>query len=600
MTAVIAAVVQALSESMAVSVVLKVTLATGVALVAVRCARTASASLRHLILVSALAISLALPLASAVMPSVWITVRAAPRTEAAAGAARTEPAPRAGGQDSRPLDSAHDSRVSLSAWAFLVWAVGAAVCLLPVGLGLRQMRRLRRWAIPWMERHGEVQRLSAEFGLGRRIDLLLHEAVRGPVTCGVLRSAIVFPAAAQAWSDDDVRRAVVHELAHVWRGDWLVNGLARAICALYWFHPLVWACARGARLEAERACDDVVLRREDPVQYAAQLVALARRMAAGGEGPLVAMANRGDLATRVAAVLEPRVRRAGLRRPHRMVAALAAAVGVLLLAPVRVTTQAGATIDLTADVAFEVASLRRNVSGDPARGRREPGGRFTATGTPVITYIRMAFGGLPDDRILRVPDWVRSERYDLVAKVPDGSELAMGQLLRSLLRDRFGFAAHVETRDLPTYELVVARRDGGLGPALQPASCDCTGDQAEAGCRQGPPLPSFPEFNGPSCALLGQPGRRVVRGYPMSTVAQSLGGLVERVVIDKTGLAGVWNLEVTFTDPLANPDAAGGLQPSDEPSLFTALQEQLGLRLEPSRGPVDVLVIDRIERPTEN
>jgi uncharacterized protein (TIGR03435 family) len=154
--------------------------------------------------------------------------------------------------------------------------------------------------------------------------------------------------------------------------------------------------------------------------------------------------------------------------------------------------------------AFEVASIKRNVSGDPGRGRTEPGGRFTATSAPVIQLIRLAYDNLAPDRILNVPEWVMSERYDVIAKAPEGTPpRTMGLLMRSLLQDRFAFEAHFETREMPIYELVLARQDGKLGPNLQQASCDCTKNTLEQECRPGAPVPSFPEFDGMTCMQLG-------------------------------------------------------------------------------------------------
>lgn len=249
--------------------------------------------------------------------------------------------------------------------------------------------------------------------------------------------------------------------------------------------------------------------------------------------------------------------------------------------------------------AFEVASIKRNLSGAPSRGQTQPGGRFTATSAPALQFIRLAFDNLSPDRIVNVPDWVTSERYDLVAKAPDGVQLAgaMGVLMQSLLRERFAFAAHFETREMPIYELVLARSDRQPGVNLTRAACDCTGNRAEAGCRQTVPLPSIPELDGLTCMQVSGPGRWIVRGYPLQIAIRDVDG---RPVVDKTGLTGTWNMELEFTpdDPL--PSVAGPLPfPSENaPSFFTALQEQLGLELQAARGPVSVLVIDRIERPT--
>jgi beta-lactamase regulating signal transducer with metallopeptidase domain len=140
--------------------------------------------------------------------------------------------------------------------------------------------------------------------VSKPIALLLHENIVGPMTFGVVRPVIVFPPDARTWSGDDLLRALTHELEHIRRRDWLILCIARTVCALYWFHPLVWMSWRQLRLEAERASDDAVVRRAEPTAYADQLVALAQRVTATRGRPLLAMANHGDLPARVTAVLD--------------------------------------------------------------------------------------------------------------------------------------------------------------------------------------------------------------------------------------------------------------------------------------------------------
>src|SRR5690606_37608319 len=149
---------------------------------------------------------------------------------------------------------------------------------------------------------------ASDFGIRRRVQVLLHESLSGPMTCGVIRPAIILPKDAQTWAADDVHRAIIHELEHVRRADWLSQCLARAIAACYWFHPLVWVAWRQLALEAERACDDAVLRASEAAEYADQLVLLAQRLSTSRQ-PQLAMANRSDLATRVLAVLDGGQRR---------------------------------------------------------------------------------------------------------------------------------------------------------------------------------------------------------------------------------------------------------------------------------------------------
>ena len=170
----------------------------------------------------------------------------------------------------------------------------------------------------------------------------MHDSLAGPMTCGVLRPAIVLPRDAECWEAADLERAVVHEVEHVRRRDWLTNCLARSICAAYWFHPLVWMAWRRLLVEAERSADDAVLERSEATAYADQLVGLAERVSACAKSPSPAMANRADLAARIAAVLDARQQR-GRAGAYRL--SLVCAAGALLLAslaPLRMVAAAQA------------------------------------------------------------------------------------------------------------------------------------------------------------------------------------------------------------------------------------------------------------------
>jgi bla regulator protein blaR1 len=152
----------------------------------------------------------------------------------------------------------------------------------------------------------------------------------------------------------------------------------------------------------------------------------------------------------------------------------------------------------------------------------------------------------------------------------------------------------METRELPIYTLVVARSDGTFGPRMSVSKNDCAR-------REGRPL--APPPGPPVCNWFGRPGSMIAGGIRIETLVEMLSRNVERPVIDRTGLTGFYDFELTFNPgtPLPPPPAgAPPLAPTDPdaPSLFTALQGQLGLKLDATRGPVEVLVIDRIERPT--
>jgi bla regulator protein blaR1 len=267
--------------------------------------------------------------------------------------------------------------------------------------------------------------------------------------------------------------------------------------------------------------------------------------------------------------------------------------------------------------AFEVASIKPNNSGD---GRvmmgMQPGGRFTATNITLKMLIRNAYQ-LQDFQIVGAPNWIDSEHYDIVAKGEDGlapEPLSLDRtgpnriqlMIRALLAERFQLTVHNENRELPIYALVVARSDGKLGPQLQKSEVDCNAVFAAARGRGGMPPPPGPPQQGerPQCGIRVGMGNLAMGGAALSQFANSLAMFTGRTVQDKTGLTGSYDVNLTWTpDQMPQrPPGAPELPPPDPngPSIFTALQEQLGLKLDSQKGPVAVLVIDRVERPKEN
>ena len=319
----------AVSSSLAASIVAKVTVTTALALSGARMARRSRAAVRHALIAAAFGVLLALPVASLLIPPVRIVAPATPQERivpAAGNAGAISTAATAASAGVVPVDPRPG--LSLSALLLSAWIAGMTLFLLPVAIGVWQVRRLRRSALPW--RHGQsiVDRLSLDAGIRRRVEVLLHETLPGPVTCGAVHPAILLPENAQTWDAEDLTRAIVHELEHVRRGDWIGLCLARALCAVYWFHPLVWIAWRQLGLEAERSCDDAVLGRSEATAYADQLVKLARRLVMA-KSPMLAMANRADLAKRVGAVLDKRQQRG--RAGTLPVALACAAAGLLVL-----------------------------------------------------------------------------------------------------------------------------------------------------------------------------------------------------------------------------------------------------------------------------
>jgi uncharacterized protein (TIGR03435 family) len=254
---------------------------------------------------------------------------------------------------------------------------------------------------------------------------------------------------------------------------------------------------------------------------------------------------------------------------------------------------------------FEVASIKRNTSGGFIGINVQPNGRLVVTNAPVADMIEVAYQ-LQPFQLAGAPDWVMRDAYDVMANgEPDtaplagaGTPVSPTQLrLRELLGDRFKLRMHMEVRELPIYALMRARADGALGARLEQATIDC-------GTNQGPPSgpPALPKpGERPPCRMFITPVSIAAGGVPIAQFASILSRQVGRSVVDRTRLEGLYAFTLEFApNPVAAPGGAAVPPASNAPSLFTALEEQLGLKLQPDRGPVEVLVIDRIDRPSEN
>jgi beta-lactamase regulating signal transducer with metallopeptidase domain len=273
-------------------VVIKASVILVVASLTVTVATRVRAAIRHLILAAAFLALLILPVAIRVLPEQPLPFRIS-AVETAEPLYVTHPldTPRPLAEHSRIVSAA--TPPSWHLWPLgtlltLIWAAGAVIALLPLAVGRRALRQLRREAIDWRTGDSLLRELIGGRRPVRAVSVSLHRAVTGPMTFGVLRPVIVFPPDAVEWRTADLRRALRHELEHVRRADCLIDAVARVTCALYWFHPLAWLSWHRLRLEAERACDDAVVRESEAVAYAEQLVSLAARVSTT-HAPLLAM-----------------------------------------------------------------------------------------------------------------------------------------------------------------------------------------------------------------------------------------------------------------------------------------------------------------------
>jgi uncharacterized protein (TIGR03435 family) len=631
--------------SFAVSILVKATLTTTLALIGAWLARNDRAAVRHLLLAAGFAVLVVLPIASVVVPSISLTVPIAvpeqtppvafeplavggsPDVEASAGA------PSPGATPATPWPS----------WPALllgVWLLGTALFAAPVLAGLSEVRALCRSARAWPRGQELVDRLARELALRRRVDVRLHESLPGPMTCGFVRPVIVVPADGEEWLEEDLRRAIVHELEHVRRGDWLSQCVARIVCATYWFQPLVWVASRQLALEAERACDDAVVRRSsaalgagsEATAYADQLVVLAERRSSGRQ-PQIAMASRHELATRVLAVLDGRQRRGRAGTKWVVLACALSALLVTTMSPLKVVpafAQASTGNEQTPPQRFEAASIKpcrvEDAPPGPARGTAggtnatASPGRMTVPCVTVEQLIYLAYGsygathserlvndeaGTASDatKVRGGPSWVHSQRdkYAVEATAPGTSErtVLMGAMLRTLLEERFHLKIHREAEEVPMYALTVAKSGFKLKP-IKDGECDTD---------LGPPYDvdaAKPRCNSMNSRARGPNTVWTFVNLKVSALASRLSRTVGRHVIDQTAIGDDFIMRLEFHPDENTP---GIVWPAERDadttgpqaaSIFTALEQQLGLKLEKTKAPRGFLVIDQIERPSPN
>jgi uncharacterized protein (TIGR03435 family) len=600
--------------------VARATVIVTLALVGVRLARSARAAVRHVVLAAAFGALLVLPVDSLVAPTVPVAVPVVVHD----AIAPLEIAPMGGtvSPGSPTVSAVKAPGPSMSRWAPLStllvagWAVGAAAFLLPVIVGLWQVRSLRRSGLPWRDGKARVEALAADAKIRRRIEVLLHETLPGPMTCGLAHPAIVLPIDARTWANEDLRRAIVHELEHVRRSDWMSHCLARVVAACYWFHPIVWVAWRQLALEAERACDDAVLRRSDATAYADQLVALAQRLSQASHQPQLAMASRSDLAARVVAVLDsgqPRGR-AGAWCVGAAIAITAMLAAGLSSIRIVAAQQAAQTTAGARRQTFDAATIKPCEAEENPTGARGTAGGTNATFSPgrffvpcvtteQLIYLAYAsYGAREDERLVNDdpgsasnatkirggPAWVHSlrDKYQIEATAAGATErtVLMGAMLRSLLEDRFHLTLHRETEEVALYGLTVAKGGFKLKPMKEG---DCNPD------RVGPIDLSAATPRCGNVTMAGVEGktRWTFGGFTLSALAGQLSRLLGVHVVDQTGITDEFIMRLEFTHEQDVADI-------ESTSVFSALNDQLGLKLVKTKGPRGFLVIDAIERPT--
>jgi uncharacterized protein (TIGR03435 family) len=513
-------------------------------------------------------------------------------------------------------------RSDLNAWLIpLIWLAVAATVLTRFAINLRGLYRLRKAS----EAVTDAGLLAKVVSLGRRVRLWQNDAIGAPVTWGIVRPIILVPAGFEELPAESRDAVIHHELAHIRAHDFLMRGVAEIACALIWFQPLVWIVRRQLREEQELACDDGVLAAGGrPSAYAKLLLDWDSRP---GTVSLIAvgMAHRSCLKRRLYALLDADLRRdtvasAGIAGALFLALAVAlplAAIGFAQAVPIQPAQAAQTPVQATTQPAlgprFDVVAIKPckpgvTTGGDSSPGRLSMGCRLLAgvdnTGLIQVAYNRYARGYLSSFRVIPIeggPDWIHSDAFEIKAESDGQPSILMmqGPMMQAVLEDRFKLRIHRETRQGAVYELTLGKGSPKLKP-LQAGGCT----PVDTG-RPLPPLASDQRY----CRNMVNPRGAVdIEGGTLSALAALLGMALDRPVIDKTGITNQFEIHLVFSpedsaaprpatvDP-GTPAAAGA---SDAPDVFQAIQEQLGLRLTPARGPVDLLVIDHIEKPSEN
>ena len=439
-----------------------------------------------------------------------------------------------------------------------------------------------------------------------------------PVTVGLLHPRIILPRCSQEWPQAQLDAVLAHEGEHIRRHDPLFQWLALLNRALFWFHPLAWWLERKLSGLAEEACDAAVIARGcDAREYSEYLLDLARSVermgrridAIGMAMPGIGLKHR--LRQMLSGVPIPRISRP---RMACTVAVCAAAAGIFA---------AGKLVHAQQGLAFEVASIRPSnpkAGGGRGGGKSKDGGggllpsldrgRFNFSSTLFGLIIR-AYGiaGCGEMRadcalISGGPDWIKKDRFDIQAKMPDGSpdytflQFMRGQtpqlelMLQAMLAERFDLKFHRETKQLPVYALTVMKKGSKLkqasGEMIQLK--DGTSVRNQSLLWTPAPLPDGTR----SDHLI----RMFARDQSMQALVDSLSRLMDRPVLDRTGLKG--NFDITMDYEM---ESDAGDRPGADitgPAMFTAFQEELGLKFEAIRAPVDVLVIDHADKPSAN
>jgi bla regulator protein blaR1 len=471
------------------------------------------------------------------------------------------------------------------------------------------------WSRKWSQIHAAARKAS-RLDRAAEVPVLSSSSLFEPGVFGIVQPVLLLPEGiTNRLTESQLNAILAHEMCHVRRRDNLTFAMHMIVETLFWFHPMVWWIRMQLIEERERACDEAVLQSGSEAEvYAEGILNVCKFYV---ESPLACASGvtGSDLKKRIVRIMTERLGdNLGSGRKLLLASiALVAILGPVVFGLVKIP-QASAQEQQSASeprLSFEVATVKPNRASDNQRMVRISPGKFSAVGTPLKELILFAYDLKSDAQLTGGPAWIASDRFDIEAKQDEAQAQAsskllppemgkqMRQMLQSLLADRFGLKVSHATKELPVYALVIAKGGPKLTPTTTPPMVP-PGDQ--------PPGddPAKKSFNR-GIRMQGN-GDLTGMAAPTAFLADVLSRQPElgnRLVQDKTGLTGEydWTLKWTPAAMDSSSSADSAVPPAGDPStpsLFTAVQEQLGLKLEPQKGTVEIVVIDHVEQPSAN
>jgi len=459
----------------------------------------------------------------------------------------------------------------------MIWACGSLILI------ARWWRRWRRICL--------VVRRALPSGIPADVPVLLTSALPEPGVCGVINPVLLLPfSIREHLSHDQLIAVIAHEMFHVRRRDNLLFAIHMVVETMFWFHPLVWWI--GSRLieEREGACDEAALQAGNDAKVYAQGILNVCKCRLDSSPLMISGISGADLKNRIIRIAEGH---AGKRLGTHKVALLTVAAFLVIAIPawIGLIGQAEARVESSshessADLPqFEVASIKPGKPSAKGSGVFINGHRFEVIDTKLEMLISFAYG-LHPRQIVGAPDWTGRDEFDITGLAEGDTQPTLAQwklMIQKLLADRFNLRYHRDTRDLPVYLLRLVRSGAKLNRS--------EGDPSAL------PMVFFP----------GQWGKLVGRNAGIKDFAAQIQNVVlDRPVVDETGLSGRYDFTLSWTpdESQFTPITERIPPPTDPanapPPLFTAIQEQLGLKLEAGNARADVIVIDRLEKPAPN